>query len=150
MLSDRERRDAEFDCQQVVTRSIHYLDQRNYPAFVALFAPDCAWYRPNGVAHGLEEVKAFLDSRPPHRLVLHSITNLCTTVLDASNARAVYYLIAYGGINSDMPLSLPQPAAAPFSITAYEDHLVRLPSGWRIRHRQGKIYFLLPERASRG
>lgn len=122
------------DCQQALYRSYHALDDGDYPAIAAGFAPDGVWHRQGKALKGRAAIEAELRQRPEGRVTAHLVTNVAVEVLDEENAHLRYLMTAYRH-DPAAPLQGPAPIGSLFLVARQEDRMRRTGGRWLIVER---------------
>lgn len=129
--------EIESACNATTQRFFHCLDTHDDPAAVALFDADGIWERQGKRLQGHVAVLAALAARSAERATCHVITNVVTTVQDASTARVDFCLSTYEGQQGDDTAPIGRLA----SIRRCVDSMVRVGDDWRIAHKSTEQLF---------
>ncbi|WP_165899957.1 nuclear transport factor 2 family protein [Borborobacter arsenicus] len=139
-MTPEDRMQIELQCTRLVTAFAVNLDLRRYDEVIALFTQDTV-YRPRQTTfNGHEGVRAYLESRPRHRVSRHVISNCLVDVLSPDEARG-FCVLTYFVDEGPVAEGEPAPLAGARLIGDYHDRFVRTPDGWRIVERIGEIVF---------
>jgi ketosteroid isomerase-like protein len=110
-MDDRERHDIEWECASNTVRFYRRLDEIRGEEAAALFSEDGVWYR-DGDDHGWTgraEIAAHVNRlrergnpavAPEDRMVVHLVTNVEVTVLDASTAEVRAHTVIIPGVRN--------------------------------------------------
>ncbi len=134
-IEERLRRLEDIDAiNQLRARYCHLLDERAWDAFIDLFTPD-ATFKGLAEASGHDELRIFFGETVP-RLgegFWHFCTNATVDVAgdEATGRVSMEYLSVKSGISY-------------VAAGHYDDHLVRLDSGWKFKSRHLTFYYFAP------
>jgi hypothetical protein len=95
---------VEWQCQQIVARLFHDLDERNYDGLVNLFEENGVWLRQGKELKGREEIMAALCMRSPTYISRHVVSNFLFTSSRGEQPSAVAYMTAYGNDSGQLPI----------------------------------------------
>ena len=135
---DDERAFAiEWDCQKLLQRYYHLMDQRQFDDAVNLFTDNVLWQVGAFELHGREAMRnAFGNTDLTMR---HILSNSVVQVIDEDHADATSYVTSY--VEKDVRDDKPVPFHGPHRLGENYDKLVRTTEGWRIAERRGKHAF---------
>ncbi len=122
--------DAEWECQRLLLRVFHLLDEFDYRGLAALFTPDGLWERQGRLCHGPDEIVAALSERSPEQRVRHVITNVMVDIL-GDTASAIAYNTAYRHLGARADIG-PAQIRAPLGLWISRVGYRKTPQGWRI------------------
>jgi len=128
-------------CERLVLDFAYFSDRQDYESLAALFVPNRAMTRPNGVEPGSRDATVTsYQGLGSGRITRHICTNIRITVESSDRARGLTYAIVYSA-------NAARPPEAHFGIKAdprhlvgeFEDEFVRTDQGWRIASRQARF-----------
>ena len=140
-----ERLIAQEACRELVLAAADAVDQQDYAALGALFAPDGELVRPDGtLLRGPAEIVAAYAARDPDRLTRHLVSNQRVSVdLAEGRASAHCSVLLWSGRHSDPASPRGRPADAVQQVGNIHDQLVRTTQGWRIQRREAWFTLVL-------
>ena len=145
-ISDTERREIQWDCQQLVHHFYACLDEHRYPELAELFVPDGAWVRlgtelvgPEGILEGIRGRESWLTA--------HLVSNLQIVVLDRESARSTQYVTLYRHEHWTEEQG-PAPVVLPLGILRHRDELVRHQGQWRFRRKTSRAVMVDRQRVT--
>ena len=139
-----EVRAIEWDCQQILARSLHGLDSRDGNVAAAQFAPDGKWERSRGAGsfEGRAEIAENITNRPKNEASRHCMSNFVLDVKDADHAVSRCYLTVFrNDAAGPEPVTFPVKMQLPAGILIYSDKWVRTAEGWRIAEQWSERIF---------
>lgn len=77
-------------------------DQRRYQDIEPYLTLDCAWQRPEGWRHGLDELRTSFSSRPADLLSRHVVTNFTAEEAEDGSLSGRCYVVAYFARTDDL------------------------------------------------
>lgn len=128
------------DCEQALYRTYHALDDGDYPAVAAGFAPDGVWHRQGKPLQGRAAIEAELRQRPAGRVTAHVVTNVAVELVDEDHARLRYLMTAYRH-DAAAPLEGPAPIGSLLLVARQEEHMRRTGGRWLIVERTQRRLF---------
>lgn len=130
------RREIEAECVAISNAFAYHLDHQDYPALVALFAPNGTFVRTGVRLEGREKILATMRQRPSEQFTRHITTNFHFTHVDRDTAKAVFYNMSY---------FIFAPGKPPFDyapqrmmLLDFIDVYTRTPQGWRFHERDAR------------
>ena len=130
------RREIEAECVALSNAFAYHLDHKDYPALVALFAPDGTFIRTGVRLEGPENILATMRQRPPEMFTRHVTTNFHFTHVDHDTARAVFYNMSYFTFTQGKPPFDYAPQR--MMLLDFIDTYTRTPAGWRFLERDAR------------
>lgn len=132
-------------CEQACTRLCHdfawTVDQRDYAAFVALFAEDGVFDRAGQRSEGHTAIRQFLDARPIDRVTRHLCTNIRIDRVGPGTAVGTCSALMYAANRVSGPATAqPLPVSAPV-VVDYADDYVLTDRGWKFKCRRVALVF---------
>lgn len=138
------RRAIEADCIALSHAFAYHLDQKEYPALAALFAPNGCFVRTGVRLEGPGQILATMSQRPAEQFTRHITTNFHFTQVGEGAARAVVYNVSYfSSPESALPLDYDPKRVM---LLDFIDSYIRTPQGWRFLERDARV-LLVPEEA---
>ncbi len=138
MVIDSEQRAAEWDCQQLLNRMIHLLDQARWEELAQCFAEDAMFYRPsdphNAVVGRANILEAFASR--PAKITCHMLANCWFENFTGLSMRSQSRVLLLSGAASD---SRPAAADGKMLIGEFIDEFRKIDGQWLIASRKGKI-----------
>ena len=136
---DREQeREIEWDCQKVLRKYYHHVDQRQYDEAVQLFTPDVHWVVMGLDLHGREAVRGSFGGLTDST-IRHVLTNTIVDVVDKDHVDVTSYVTIY--VEKGFPDDGPIPFEGPNRLAANIDKMVRTDEGWCIAYRGSPLAF---------
>ena len=132
-------------CERECTRLCHdfawTVDERNYSAFVALFADDGVFERMGQKSEGHAAIRQFLDARPVDKVTRHLCSNIRIDLTGPTSARGTCSALMFQAkaIANAAP-SQPLPVSAPV-VVDYVDDYVLTEGGWKFHYRRTTLVF---------
>ncbi|MEM5517201.1 nuclear transport factor 2 family protein [Henriciella sp. AS95] len=139
-MDEMQRALIEKQCERLSIRFANYVDQGRAEDVATLFSDDGSFSRAGQVLDGPDQLRAFLEKRPPERVTRHVCTNIDVNLVSPNEATGVTYFLLFEGsraADSEGPLPLMSPAA----LGEYHDTFVLTPQGWRIKERSAQAVF---------
>jgi hypothetical protein len=137
-MSDDERRAAEWDCQQLLNKMIHLLDNGRWDELAECFTEDAEFYRPsdpvNAVVGRAAIHKAF-SGRPPS-ITSHQLASCWFQDYTGTELRAQSRILLMAGAASE---ERPAPANAKAFIGEFVDDFRKVDGQWLLARRKGRI-----------
>lgn len=126
--------EIEHDCRTLIQAFSYYLDQRDYEALAALFAPGGVWIRHGVRQEAPQQLIAALQQRPSTQFTRHLTTSTHFLEVSESNARAVSYNLSYFTLK---PLPKLPMRYEPDNVLLldFNDTFIKTPEGWRFLER---------------
>lgn len=138
-MNPEDKLHCEQACTRLCTDFAWTVDNGDYAAFVALFAPDGVFERAGQASRGHAAIRSFLDARPTGRVTRHACTNIRIDMTGPDTATgSCCALMFQAPAEKDAPL--PLPVSAPW-VVDYLDEYVRTADGWKFKHRRTTIVF---------
>ena len=141
MTRDEEIK-IEWECQRVLRKYYHYVDQREYEKAAKLFTPDVEWQALGVYLKGRDEIMKGLVGGLAEGTIRHIITNTVVDVIDEDHAVSISYNADYyePGVKVE-DRDGPVPFEGPHRIHDNYAELVRTDEGWLISKRDVTIIF---------
>lgn len=137
-MSDGERQAAEWECQQLLNKMIHLLDQGRWDELALCFTKDAKFFRPSDPVNavvGRDNIHKAFSSRPPkitcHLLASCWFDNYTGTSLQAQSR----ILLMSGAASEDRPAA----ADPKIFIGDFVDEFSKVDGRWLVASRKGKI-----------
>lgn len=130
----------EKQCEKLSIRFANNVDRGLSEDVASLFSKDGSFSRAGQVLDGPDQLRAFLEKRPPERVTRHVCTNIEVNVVNASEAAGITYFLLFDG-NRPAASDDPLPLMSPATLGEYHDTFVLTPDGWRIRERRAVAVF---------
>jgi hypothetical protein len=130
-MTAEERRAIEWECAHLVARYANLNDAGDWPAVVALFAPDGRLARPttpDDFIEGRAAILAGFEARPP-RVTRHVCSNVVIDVESDTTARGESAMVLWTAADK-----------API-VGSFHDRFVLTDEGWRFAERLGSLTF---------
>lgn len=122
----------EHACDRLISELARCIDRRDLDGLRNVFTADGEFDRGNAVAHGIDEIIAFIAAIPSHMTMRHMYTNIVIDVQGDGVAIGHANYVAYS--RSDKAED-PRATLTPISVGSVIDHYRRTASGWRIAKR---------------
>ena len=136
------RREIEAECVALSNAFAYHLDHKEYPALIALFAPNGTFVRTGVRLEGRENILAAMQQRPADQFTRHVTTNFHFTHVGHDSARAVFYNQSYFIFAPDRPPYAYSPER--MMLLDFIDIYTRTTDGWRFLERDARP-LLIPE-----
>lgn len=136
-MNANDRNTIEHECARLLTAFYRNLDDRRNEEATAAFAEDGIWFRMGKPLTGADEIKQVLDTRFPDALIIHGLSNIHFSMIEAKAARSKSLVVVYAG----KPGEDGQPGKGGLAaVTLAETEYVLTDAGWRIaRHTGGPV-----------
>lgn len=123
-------------CAALVRRFAYHLDNRHYHEVLALFADDGCFARPGVEALGQEQLRRWLEERPPEIETRHVCCEPVFLAIRTEDAQSVttFTLFQAARRENGFPV-FDRPAA----IAEFHDRFRLVGEGWRIAERRVKV-----------
>lgn len=141
------RREIEAECVALSNAFAYHLDHKDYPALVALFAPNGTFIRTGVRLEGPEMILATMRQRPAEMFTRHVTTNFHFTHVGHDTAKAVFYNMSYFIFAQDKPPF--EFAPQRMMLLDFMDTYGRTPQGWRFLERDARPLMIPEELRSR-
>ena len=136
------RREIEAECVALSNAFAYHLDHKEYPALVALFAPEGTFVRTGVRLEGRAKILEVMRLRPVDQFTRHITTNFHFTHVDHDSARAVFYNQSYFAFLPGEPPFAYEPER--MMLLDFIDVYTRTAEGWRFQERDARAV-LIPE-----
>ncbi len=144
-MTDIERLQAESVCRHIVLAAARAVDDQDYAALAALFAPDGELVRPGGEPLvGPEAIHASYAAKDPERLTQHIVCNHVVKVDSATSARSRCTVILWSSRRSEELTPKGRKADPLQQVGEIEDEFVNTGDGWKIRRRRAWFTMYAP------
>lgn len=131
---------AEKACRSLVLAAARAVDDQDYRALAALFAPDGELVRPGGEPlQGPQAVYESYAAKDPQRLTQHLVTNHEVQVTSATTARSHCRVILWVSRRDEPLTPRGRCTDATEQVGEIDDEFVRTPQGWRIARRTARF-----------
>ena len=132
-------------CERECTRLCHdfawTVDQRDYSAFVGLFADDGVFERMGQRSEGHVAMRQFLNARPVDRVTRHICSNIRINLTGPGTASGTCSALMFQATMApDAALSQPLSVSAPV-VVDYVDDYVLTEGGWKFHCRRTALVF---------
>jgi uncharacterized protein (TIGR02246 family) len=125
--------EIEHDCRALTQAFAYHLDERNYEALAALFAPHGVWIRHGARLEGRAQIIAAMQQRPANQFTRHLTTSMHFTHVNENTARSVAYNLSYFTLEpSELPMRY-QPENV--MVLDFKDTFTKTAEGWRFLER---------------
>ena len=130
------RRDAEWDCTQLVYRFYRYLDESRYDELANLFVEAGVWNRLGRDLVGAAAIREAMRERQTW-ITVHIVTNVQITLNDEHHAETFQYITLYRHEGWDSSKG-PAPVVLPLGILRHRDQLVSDQGTWRFQRKTSR------------
>jgi hypothetical protein len=128
------------ECLDLVTRYAMAVNRWDLDAYLAVWAPDAVWQRPESAAmHGHAAIRAYMDSQPRDRVLRHVNGASWAEVIDDDHARGWSQTVVYDTVGST---TIPGRMELPTMVVEYVDEYERRGGEWLISRRDTTWVFL--------
>jgi hypothetical protein len=128
------------ECLDLVTRYAMAVNSWDLDAYIAVWAPDAVWQRPESAAmQGHAEIRAYMESQPRDRVLRHVNGASWAEVIDSDHARGWSQTVVYDTVGST---EVPGRMELPTMVVEYVDKYERRGGEWLISRRDTTWVFL--------
>lgn len=128
------------ECLDLVTRYAMAVNRWDLDAYLAVWAPDAVWQRPESRAmHGHVEIRAYMESQPRDRVLRHVNGASWAEMIDDDHAHGWSQTVVYHTVGS---ARIPSPIELPTMVVEYVDEYKRCDGHMLIGRRDTTWVFL--------
>jgi len=144
-MTELDRLQAESACRHIVLAAARAVDDQDYPALAALFAPEGELVRPGGQPLvGPAAILASYAAKDPERLTQHIVCNHVVTADSDTAARSRCTVILWSSRRSEELTPKGRKADPLQQVGEIEDEFVKTAEGWKIRRRRAWFTMYAP------
>jgi hypothetical protein len=127
-------------CLDLVTRYAMAVNRWDLDAYLAVWAPDAVWQRPESAAmHGHAEIRSYMEGQPRDRVLRHVNGASWSEVIDSDHARGWSQTVVYDTVGST---EIPSRMELPTMMVEYWDEYEQRDGQWLISRRDTTWVFL--------
>lgn len=132
---------CERECTRLCNDFAWTVDQRDYDAFVELFAEDGAFERAGQRSVGHAAIRQFLDARPADRITRHIVSNIRVDLTGPATAAGTCSALMYQATHESAAApTQPLHVSAPVVVDYVDDYLLT-NRGWKFACRRTALVF---------
>lgn len=156
-MDEREELRIEAACHRLLMRYATSVDRKDYDRYLAVFAPDIIWRRPDQPPLvGVDEIRKYFETierkrrsleHPEGHTQRHLFTTVDIEVLNADSARGISYALVYR--DETPPDGGPSTMREPELLVEYDHVFRRTDAGWRIAEHEARHVFRISSYAKR-